>query len=186
MRLLSNALSTLLNESKVRSRYVLCATSRSSEGCSHVFSCQIFFLAGVGQPASDLLKSPFVEKLDARGYQVLLLNEPLDEIVLQNLRAFDSLSFQDVSKKGFKFGDEELDEEADKKMHAEMKEDFAPLSDWIKKAFGNVISDGRLRLIVKILSVLEAEPGRLSLPSQSSSRSGWSRLLPPSSLRITA
>lgn len=67
---------------------------------------QIFFLAGVGQPAADLLKSPFVEKLDARGYEVLLLNEPLDEIVLSHLRSHKSLDFQDVSKKGFRFGDE--------------------------------------------------------------------------------
>jgi len=39
----------------------------------------------VGKKAEDLAKSVFVEKLDARGYEVLLLSEPLDEILLTNL-----------------------------------------------------------------------------------------------------
>lgn len=47
---------------------------------------QIFFLAEMGKPIEDLAKSVFVEKLDARGYEVLLLNEPLDEIMVQNVR----------------------------------------------------------------------------------------------------
>jgi heat shock protein beta len=43
-------------------------------------------LADLGKPIPHLAKSVFVEKLDARGYEVLLLNEALDEIMLQNLR----------------------------------------------------------------------------------------------------
>lgn len=33
-------------------------------------------------------------------------------------------------------------------MQAQMKDDFAPLSDWIKQAFSKVISDGASRLNV--------------------------------------
>lgn len=64
-----------------------------------------------------------MEKLEARGYEVLLLNEPLDEVLIQNLRRWKSvalwlfserlysilcrkLPFQDVAKAGLKFGDE--------------------------------------------------------------------------------
>ncbi len=47
---------------------------------------QIFFLAEMGREFDDLKKSVFIEKLDARGYEVLLLNEPLDEILVQNIR----------------------------------------------------------------------------------------------------
>ena len=47
---------------------------------------QIFYLADVGKTISVLKKSVFVEKLEARGYEVLLLNEPLDEVLIQNLR----------------------------------------------------------------------------------------------------
>lgn len=34
----------------------------------------------MGKTPEHLAQSVFVEKLDARGYEVLLLNEPLDEI----------------------------------------------------------------------------------------------------------
>jgi heat shock protein beta len=53
-----------------------------------------------------MIKSPFVEKLHARGYEVLLLGEPMDEICLQQLGKHEGLRFQDVTKKGLKFGDE--------------------------------------------------------------------------------
>jgi heat shock protein beta len=88
---------------------------------------QIFFLAGMGQTIDMLASSLFVEKLSARvsswmffvflpsfpvllilpqGYEVLLVNEPLDEIMFTQLRTWEKLSFQDVTKAGLKFGDE--------------------------------------------------------------------------------
>ena len=39
----------------------------------------------MGKSPEDLAKSVFVEKLHARGYEVLLLGQPLDEIFLQAL-----------------------------------------------------------------------------------------------------
>lgn len=47
---------------------------------------QIFYLAEMGKTPADLAKSVFVEKLEARGYEVLLLTEPLDEIMVGNVR----------------------------------------------------------------------------------------------------
>lgn len=41
---------------------------------------QIFYLADMGKTPEHLSQSIFVEKLTARGYEVLLLTEPLDEI----------------------------------------------------------------------------------------------------------
>lgn len=41
---------------------------------------QIFYLADMGKTPEHLAQSVFVEKLTARGYEVLLLTEPLDEI----------------------------------------------------------------------------------------------------------
>lgn len=101
--------STFRAAAPARSRFVcrlLASLQHPPDARYPLLSRQIFFLAGVGQPAAELLKSPFVEKLDARGYEVLLLNEPLDEIVLSHLREHGALPFQDVSKKGFRFGDE--------------------------------------------------------------------------------
>lgn len=47
---------------------------------------QIFYLAEMGKKSEDLARSVFIEKLHARGYEVLLLTEPLDEILIGNLR----------------------------------------------------------------------------------------------------
>lgn len=40
----------------------------------------------MGKTAEAIAKSVFVEKLVARGYEVLLLSEPLDEIFVQNVK----------------------------------------------------------------------------------------------------
>jgi len=40
----------------------------------------------MGKKAEELAESVFIEKLHARGYEVLLLTEPLDEILLGTLR----------------------------------------------------------------------------------------------------
>jgi len=42
----------------------------------------------MGKTVEHLSQSVFVEKLHARGYEVLLLNEPLDEIQLQSLKTW--------------------------------------------------------------------------------------------------
>lgn len=67
---------------------------------------QIFYLSEMGKTTEDLAKSVFIEKLHARGYEVLLLNEPLDEILIGYLREWKSVPFQDAARQGLKFGDE--------------------------------------------------------------------------------
>ena len=47
---------------------------------------QIFYLADMGKSPSELAKSVFIEKLHARGYEVLLLGDPLDEVFITNIR----------------------------------------------------------------------------------------------------
>lgn len=49
-------------------------------------------MAGVGEKIDDLKRSPFVEKLIARGYEVLLLNLPSDEPMMGALGNFMSVS----------------------------------------------------------------------------------------------
>lgn len=82
---------------------------------------QIFYLADMGKSAEHLAGSVFVEKLDARGYEVFLMNEPLDEILIHSLQSWKrvilssyadytltvhrGIQFQDVAKAGLKFGD---------------------------------------------------------------------------------
>ncbi|PSS05372.1 hypothetical protein PHLCEN_2v3861 [Hermanssonia centrifuga] len=102
---------------------------------------QIFYLADMGKSTEDLAKSVFVEKLHARGYQVLLLSEPLDEIFVQNLKNWKRLPFQDVAKAGLKFGDEEEDPAEEKEKQKALTEQYKPLLDWLKKESKDVVRD---------------------------------------------
>jgi heat shock protein beta len=47
---------------------------------------QIFYMADSGKSAEQIKRSVFVEKLDARGYEVLLFTEPLDEVLANTMR----------------------------------------------------------------------------------------------------
>lgn len=101
---------------------------------------QIYYMAGVGEKVEDLKKSPFVEKLIARGYEVLLLNQPADEPMMEALAQFAGLKAQDVAKKGLEYGDEELDA-AESAELADAQAEFAPLSEWLKARFAGQIAD---------------------------------------------
>ena len=43
-------------------------------------------MADAGKSIEDLANSVFVEKLTARGYEVFLFNQPLDEMLVQTLK----------------------------------------------------------------------------------------------------
>ncbi|RKO89123.1 Hsp90 protein-domain-containing protein, partial [Blyttiomyces helicus] len=57
---------------------------------------QIYFVTG--EDIETLKKSPFVEKLIARGYEVLYMADPVDEYLSQSLDVFDGRKFQHVGK----------------------------------------------------------------------------------------
>ncbi|KAJ7904479.1 heat shock protein Hsp90 [Mycena olivaceomarginata] len=101
---------------------------------------QIFYLAEMGKSAENLAQSVFVEKLHARGYEVLLLSEPLDEIFVQNLRHYKNVAFQDVAKAGLKFGDEELEAQEKEEKEA-ATEKYQPLLKYLKEHSKDVVRD---------------------------------------------
>lgn len=133
-------------------------------------------MAGVGEQPKDLARSPFVEKLKARGYEVLLLNLPSDEPMMGALDnfmwvesalgyprefkadIFRGMKTQDVSKKGLKYGDEDEDEAEKKELEAQ-KIAFAPLIDWLKKELKSDISDGEFINLTQSQSFSKGEEG---------------------------
>ncbi|KAG2367394.1 Hsp90 protein-domain-containing protein [Suillus spraguei] len=99
---------------------------------------QIFYLADMGKSIEHLSQSVFVEKLHARGYEVLLLNEPLDEIMLQSIRDWKGVPFQDVAKAGLDFGDDTAEE---RDTTAELTDKYTPLLEWLKIEAGDNVKD---------------------------------------------
>ena len=75
-----------------------------------------------------MAKSPFVERLLRKGYEVLYLTEPVDEYCIQSLPEFDGKKFQNVAKEGLK-----LDQSEKAKEYQEgLAKEFEPLLTWLK------------------------------------------------------
>ncbi|KZW04134.1 heat shock protein Hsp90 [Exidia glandulosa HHB12029] len=122
---------------------------------------QIFYLAGMGQRKDDLLKSVFLERLTARGYEVLLFNEPLDEILVNKLRKWGGMKFQDSAKSGLKFGDEEEDEEEEKERQKVLEEQYKPLLDWLTTQTKGIVADVKVsqRLVTSPCAIVAHQQG---------------------------
>jgi len=106
---------------------------------------QIYFAASAGGNAVELARSPFVERVLQRGYEVLWFLEPLDELLVGGVKEWDSMKFQDVAKKGLVFGDED---DKEKEEEEKFKEQFKPLTDYFKQLLSDsvneVVISGRL------------------------------------------
>ena len=89
----------------------------------------IFFLGGTSR--EEIEKSPFVERLLKRGYEVLYLTEPVDEYTVQSLPEFEGKKFQNAAKEGLKFGDET---EAENERVKAQETEFEPLTKWFAEA----------------------------------------------------
>ena len=77
--------------------------------------------------AAQVSKSPFVERLLKKGYEVLYLTEPVDEYCIQSLPEFEGKKFQNVAKEGLKLDQSEKAKEYKEKLEKE----FEPLLKWL-------------------------------------------------------
>ncbi|KAF9898168.1 hypothetical protein BX616_004396, partial [Lobosporangium transversale] len=93
----------------------------------------------IGGSVDEIKQSPFVEALLARGYEVLYMVEPVDEVVLTQLGNFEGKTFQNVAKSELNLNDED-DAEALK----ELETKFLPLLDWMQAALINEIEKVRV------------------------------------------
>jgi len=74
----------------------------------------------------SLRSSPLLENLVKKGYEVLLMVDPIDEYAMQNLVKYDSkYKLTNLGHEGVKFDDEEDDSQADH------DEKFKPLMDYL-------------------------------------------------------
>mmetsp|Transcript_2300 Transcript_2300/g.3064 ORF Transcript_2300/g.3064 Transcript_2300/m.3064 type:complete len:700 (-) Transcript_2300:683-2782(-) len=96
----------------------------------------IYFIAGESVQAVE--DSAFLEKVKAKDLEVLYLVDPIDEYAIQHVTEFDGKKLQSVTKEGLKFGDE--DEALEKKREKAYKENFKPLTDYLKTLYGDAIS----------------------------------------------
>jgi len=90
----------------------------------------IFYITGESRKAVE--HSPFVEKLRAKGYEVLIMVDPIDEYCVGQLKDYDGHKLVCITKEGLK-----LDESEDEtKRKEELKAKYDPLCTTMKDILG--------------------------------------------------
>jgi molecular chaperone HtpG len=85
----------------------------------------IYYITG----ADDTVKkSPALEALKAKDYEVLYLTDSVDEYCFQQLTEFDGHKMMSATKEGLKFGDEDYQ----KKLEEHLSEEFKGLTTFLK------------------------------------------------------
>jgi len=92
----------------------------------------ILYLPGDSKDA--ILRSPILKKYVSKGYEVLLMHDPIDEFCTQHLTEYEKRKVKSVAKDDLNLIDND-DEQAKKKLQ-KLKEMYKPLTDWWKKFLG--------------------------------------------------
>ncbi|KAL7128199.1 hypothetical protein ABFS83_14G300000 [Erythranthe nasuta] len=87
----------------------------------------IFYITGTSK--EQLEKSPFLERLTKKNYEVIFFTDPVDEYLMQYLTEYEDTKFQNVSKEGLKIEKDSKDKE--------LKESFKELTKWWKGALAS-------------------------------------------------
>ena len=86
----------------------------------------------------DVVKnSPFLEKLESKGYEVLFMTDAIDEYVLQHLNEFDNKKLFSITKVNLDIGDSE---ETKKQLENQSK-NLDELCKKIKETLGSTVEN---------------------------------------------
>ncbi|TXS54171.1 molecular chaperone HtpG [Streptomyces sp. t39] len=102
----------------------------------------IYYLTG--ETRAMVENSPHMEAFTAKGYEVLILTDPVDEVWVERVPAFDGRRLQSIAKGQVDLddsadGDEETDAEK-----ARREEDFASLLPWLAATLSEQVKQVRL------------------------------------------
>jgi molecular chaperone HtpG len=109
---------------------------RMKDGQQH-----IYYLTGESRPSIE--KSPHIEAFQAKGYEVLVLTDPIDEMWVDAVDGFDGKQFQSIAK-----GQVDLDTDEERKtaeaQREEQRQDFAELLSWMTTTLSDNVKQVRL------------------------------------------
>ncbi len=99
----------------------------------------IYYITGGDE--KTLRQSPHLEAYRAKGLEVLIMSDEIDDIVIPSLGKYKEWDLKAVNRAG---SDEELASEEEKKAAEEKEKDSKPVVEKIKKALGERVKDVRV------------------------------------------
>ncbi len=108
-----------------------------------------------GESRSALENSPHMEAFRAKGYEVLLLTDQIDEVWIDAVPAFEDKELTSIARGEVDLGGDEVD--------ADTKEGFDALTSWMATTLSEDVKEVRLsHRLVDSAAVLVGDPGDLT------------------------
>ncbi|MEU9246044.1 molecular chaperone HtpG [Streptomyces sp. NPDC048385] len=104
----------------------------------------IYYLTGENRAMVE--NSPHMEAFTARGYEVLILTDPVDEVWTDQVPAFDGHRFQSIAKGQVDLDDDTGTDGSDeaKAERAQREQDYASLLTWLQTTLAEQVKQVRL------------------------------------------
>ncbi len=113
----------------------------------------IYYVTGPSRSALE--NSPHMEAFRAKGYEVLLLTDPVDEVWVDAVPSFDDKAFVSIAKGEVDLGGEDVDDEA--------KTAFEGLLSWMATTLADDVKEVRLsHRLTDSAACLVGDPGDLT------------------------
>ena len=111
----------------------------------------------VGETRSAAAMSPALEQLKQKGFEVLYVSEPIDEMTLQNIETYQGKTVMDAGKEA---SASDLSEE-EKASKEQTNQDFEEVRAWIKSVLGDKITRVEMstRLVDSPATLVQSEYG---------------------------
>ncbi len=108
-----------------------------------------------GESRSALENSPHMEAFRAKGYEVLLLTDPVDEVWVDAVPSFDEKQLKSIARGEVDLGGDDVDDDT--------KQGFEPLLTWMASTLSDDVKEVRLsHRLVDSAAVLVGDPGDLT------------------------
>jgi molecular chaperone HtpG len=108
-----------------------------------------------GESRAALENSPHMEAFRAKGYEVLLLTDPIDDVWVDSVPTFDEKPLTSIAKGEVDLGGDDVDDET--------KQGFDALLSWMATTLADDVKEVRLsHRLTSSAAVLVGEPGDLS------------------------
>lgn len=105
-----------------------------------------------------MIRSPMIQQLLKRKYEVLLMDQPIDEFAVNNLTEFEGVKMKNISKGDLRFNDET---ELERKKEKKIRKIFEPLTKWFKTILKDEVETVTIsrRLVSEPLVAVASEYG---------------------------